>query len=528
MNVANHNADKDEVVKLPRPVKVLCIQLGFHEDYRDAGALASTYNDGIYYVASFLQNQFPDIHIDMCQMFWGEQPDEFPLETYDYIMISCLATMFWSNKPTLALIRQRKSRSCKIIFGGPHASFAPNEVLEYGDFAVLGEGEFPAAQLLLCLETGGRIKDVDNLCYVAEDGSLVINKTTHYGGIENPLNPALLNSNRRGRIQWAAVSMSRGCPYSCSFCYSIRILGRQFRPKDVGTIRQELQGINQQIGSRRFYVSDINFATNKKFCHSIADTVRDLDYRYIAMTRIELADDIELLRDLKSAGFEEYYIGVESEQPKVLNTFNKRCDVSRQTERLLAFAREDVYIQSGIMFGLDFQDAAAIEYSARWCAEARIPHPIFMCLAEYPFQKVLFGSHQDVEDHRIIIGGPTYQHYSYVGMFPRQMPPSVLQRQILEAYNIFFERAYEIETRPQRRMRLKNHARCVKPGNDGMLKHISYLESIERPYYTSAGMLKEDLLKSDFEGRYGALKARLAATVKLDGPIAKAYEVLSV
>jgi hypothetical protein len=105
------------------------------------------------------------------------------------------------------------------------------------------------------------------------------------------------------------------------------------------------------------------------------------------------------------------------------------------------------------------------------------------------------------------------------------MRPSVLQRKILEAYNIFFERAYAIETRPQRRMRLKNHARCVKPGNDGMLKHISYLENIERPYYTSAGILKEDLLKADFENRYGALKARLTATVKRDGPTVKAYEV---
>jgi hypothetical protein len=200
-----------------------------------------------------------------------------------------------------------------------------------------------------------------------------------------------------------------------------------------------------------------------------------------------------------------------------LKTWNKRCDPSLQTERLLRLAEEDIYVQSGIMFGLDSQDAAAIEYSAEWCAEARITHPIFMCLAEYPFQRVLFGSHQDVDDHRIIIGGPTYQHYSYVGIFPRRMPPSVLQRRILDAYGIFFKRAYEIETRPQRRMRLKNHARCVQPGNDGMLKHIRFLEEIEKPYYTPAGELREDLLKADFEDRYGPLRDRLARTVRAGG-----------
>jgi len=496
--------------------RVLCIQLGFHDDFRDAGALATTYNDGIYYVASFLKREYPALRLDVCQMFWGENPGDFPLESYDYVLISCLATHFWSNLDVLREIQRRKKPGCKVVFGGPHPSFAPHEVLEYGDFAVLGEGEIPAAQLLACLEGSGDLDEVDNLCYLGGDGTLVINENRHYGSIDNPILPELLESDRRGRIQWAAISMSRGCPFQCSFCYSIRILGRQFRPKNAAGIRRELQAISRQIDARRFYVSDINFATNKEFCHRVAAEVGDLGLRFIAMTRIELADDVQLVRELRQAGFEEYYVGVESERPEVLRTFNKRCDVSKQTERLLRFAEEDVYIQSGIMFGLETQDEEAIRHSARWCAEARIPHPIFMCLAEYPFQNTMFGSHQDVEDHRIIIGGPTYQHYSYVGIFPRHMRPSTLQRLILDCYDVFFARADEIETRPQRRMRLKNHARCVAPGNSGMLKHIRFLEEIEKPYYTPSGRLREDLLKADFEDRHGPLRERLARTARPD------------
>lgn len=498
--------------------RMLFIQLGFHPDYRDAGALASTYNDGIYYVASFLKRQFPDIVTDVCQMFWGEDPGDFPLETYDYILISSLATTFYANKHALDEIARRRKKTSAVIFGGAHATFAPHEVLDYADYAILGEGEIAAAKLIHCLETGGDISEIENLCYAGDGGRLVINRNKHYPLPDNPIMPELLRSARRGRIQWAAVSFSRGCPYSCSFCYSIRILGREFRAKDVAGIPLELQGIHREIDARRFYVSDINFATSKRFCHEVAEAVRPLDYRFIAMTRIELADDVALLRELKSAGFEEYYIGVESESPAVLKSYNKRCDPSRQTQRLLTLAEEDVYVQSGIMFGLDTQGPEAIEYSARWCAEARISHPIFMCRAEYPFQKILFNSHQDVEDHRIIIGGPTYQHYSYVGIFPRNMPPSVLQRRILDCYTTFFRYANEIETRPQRRMRLKNHARCVQPGNEGMLKHIRFLEEIEKPYYTASGELREDLLRSDFDNRYGALRERLAGTIRQGNP----------
>lgn len=497
---------------------MLFVQLGFHPDYRDAGALASTYNDGIYYVASFLMRQFPDITCDVCQMFWGEEPGEFPLETYDYILVSSLATTFYAQKAALDEIARRRNKKSKVIFGGAHATFAPHEVLDYADYAILGEGEIAAAKLIHCLESGGEPTEIENICYLRDDGTLVINKNKHYPLPDNPLLPELLRSSRRPRIQWAAVSLSRGCPYSCSFCYSIRILGREFRTKNVADIPMELQGISNEIGARRFYISDINFATNKRFCHAVADAVRPLDYRFIAMTRIELADDVALLRELKSAGFEEYYLGVESESPAVLATYNKRCDASLQTQRLLTLAQEDVYVQAGIMFGLDTQGPDQIAYSARWCAEARISHPIFMCRAEYPFQKILFNSHQDIDDHRIIIGGPTYQHYSYVGMFPRNMPPSVLQRRILDCYTTFFQRADEIETRPQRRMRLKNHARCVQPGNSGMLKHIQFLEQIEKPYYNRGGELREDLLKRDFESKYGRLRERLATTVRQGNP----------
>ena len=136
-------------------------------------------------------------------------------------------------------------------------------------------------------------------------------------------------------------------------------------------------------------------------------------------------------------------------------------------------------------------------------------HPVFVCLAEYPFQELLFGSRQDIEDHRIIMEVPTYQHYSFVGIFPRHMRPSELQRGILDSYGIFFQRAFEIERRPQRRSRLKAYALSVDRGRAGMEQHIRFLEELEKPYYTASGTLKEDLLKADFDARHGELRSWL-------------------
>ena len=151
-------------------------------------------------------------------------------------------------------------------------------------------------------------------------------------------------------------------------------------------------------------------------------------------------------------------------------------------------------------------------------------HPVFVCLAEYPFQDLLFGARQDIEDYRIIMEVPTYQHYSFVGIFPRHMRPSDLQRGILDSYGIFFRRALEIEQRPQRRARLKAYSRSVDQSRVGMERHIRFLEELEKPYYTASGTLKEDLLRADFDARHGALRDWLTRSSKRNDPqFVKAY-----
>ncbi|MEV5988491.1 radical SAM protein [Streptomyces sp. NPDC052051] len=488
-------------------LNILCVQLGFHEAYPDASTLATTYNDGIYYVASFVQQEFPQARVEMCQMFWGEKPEDFPLADYDYILISALATHFWSNIETLELIQRHKRSDCVVIMGGPHAAFAPYEALRYADYAVTAEGEIPTVQLITALEAGQPATDVDNLAYIGADGELTLNKVTRFGGFANAINPQFLT--RAPKLHWATVSMSRGCPFNCSFCYAIRLLGRRFRTKTAQDVRSELDAIHEQTGCTRFYVTDLNFTTRKSYCREIAETFRDRDYKFIAMSRINHADDMDLVLDLKRSGFEEYCLGVESEDPSVLQAFNKRVDPSEQTRRLVRFAENDIAIHSAIIFGLDVQDRQAIESTAYWCAEARIMHPVFVCLAEYPFQDLLYGARQDIEDHRIIMEVPTYQHYSFVGIFPRHMRPSELQQGILDSYGIFFKRAFEIERRPQRRARLKAYQRSVECGRAGMEQHIRFLTELEKPYYTSSGTLKEDRLKADFDARYGDLRTWL-------------------
>jgi radical SAM superfamily enzyme YgiQ (UPF0313 family) len=503
-----------------RRLKILLLQLGNHHSFRDRTALThrgfrtrdsmawayvsyepGTYSDGLYYVASFLMEHLPDAQFDVCQMLWGDDPADYPIESYDYILVSGLATHFWSNLAAMRLVRERKRRGAWSIMGGPHATFAPYEALEYVDFVILGEGEVPALQLIEALESGGSLAGVDNIGYVGADGLLQMGEMRRYGNLGVTIHPSLLRN--APPLPWAPVSMSRGCPFNCSFCYAVRLLGRQFRPKEIGDIRREVDALSAQNGCKRFLVTDLNFATQKEFCHDVARAFRGAPYKFIALTRASIADDEDLVEDLKAAGFEDYYFGVESEDPDVLKAFNKNIEAGEQTTRLLKMAEHDIFIHAGLIFGTDAQDKVAVERTARWCAESRIIHPNFYCITDYPFQGVLHGHRQDVEDHRIIMRHINYQHFSFVGIFPRHMRPSVLQRTLARVSDEFFVRALEIETRPKRIVRLKAVARLKAAERQEVERHTAFLEQLEAPYYTGAGELKEDLLKSDFDSQYG-------------------------
>ena len=369
-----------------RPLNILAVQLGFNDSFPDVSTLATTYNDGIYYVASFVKKQLENASVDMCQMFWGESPLDLPLERYDYILISALATHFWSNLDVLDALQRRRKKGSVLVMGGPHAAFAPYEALKYADFAVIAEGEIPTLELIQALEAGEDPYGINNIAYIDEQGLLRINECQRFSGISNTIDPGLLA--KAPKLHWATVSMSRGCPFNCSFCYAIRLLGRQFRPKSVEDIVGELDGIYRQTGCSRFYVTDLNFTTRADFCEAVADAVQDRQYKFIAMSRVEHADNLDLVLRLRRAGFEEYCLGVESESQKVLTAFNKKVDAGGQTGQLRRFAENDINIHSAIIFGLDIQDRDAILATARWCADARIVHPTFVCLAEYPFQKI--------------------------------------------------------------------------------------------------------------------------------------------
>ena len=112
---------------------------------------------------------------------------------------------------------------CITIVGGPHATACPQEVAEYADYVITGEGEFTLPRLLYQLEEG-------------KNGNIPGVTTTHFS---QPVTSAVrLDAYPAFSEQKGYVEISRGCPFACGYCQTPQIFGHCIRHRSIDAIAQ--------------------------------------------------------------------------------------------------------------------------------------------------------------------------------------------------------------------------------------------------------------------------------------------------
>ncbi len=109
------------------------------------------------------------------------------------------------------------------IVGGPHATASPNEVAQYADYVIVGEGEYTLPRLLEDIERGGS----GNISGVAtRDHHIPATSCVRLDAY-----PAF--SDKQGFVE-----ISRGCPFACGYCQTPQIFGHCMRHRSIDTIAE--------------------------------------------------------------------------------------------------------------------------------------------------------------------------------------------------------------------------------------------------------------------------------------------------
>lgn len=250
-------------------------------------------------------------------------------------------------------------KNVKILFGGIHTTVLPFQIIEIVknnvDFLFLGEAEesFPhfmlsqvSSSALIC-DIPGVITNEPTNEMTLKNRSLVMNLDEYpsyvdYLGLINNFNSyqSVTEQNIWGKHfspnGVALLISARGCKGACTFCSTPSL----WRWKK-GSIRYEF-GISvvakmltyYDLGYRVFYFRDDDFLCNRERVISILEKINDSilsgklakDFGWCCMARADNVD-IDLLTRMRDSGLAGIAFGVESGDPEILKSINKKLSL---------------------------------------------------------------------------------------------------------------------------------------------------------------------------------------------------------
>ena len=241
-------------------------------------------------------------------------------------------TTFAASAFYVAQITKELFPSCPVIFGGPHATVKPEEILQISphvDYVVRGEGELTLQELVQCLETGSpHLTAIDGLS-MREPSGIRHNKerasVRDIDTIPIPDRGLLMNEKKYSPEDMGMIMTSRGCPYNCTYCASSKRVS--YRSPD--NVLEEIMMVHGKYRTTQFTFKDDSFTVNRKrveeLCHKILQ--KKLHINWECNTRADLIDGA-LLNLMKKSGCNFIKIGIESGSEKILGAMNKKISLS--------------------------------------------------------------------------------------------------------------------------------------------------------------------------------------------------------
>src|SRR6266851_5654666 len=173
---------------------------------------------------------------------------------------------------------------------------------------------------------------------------------------------------------------TRGCPFNCEFCDIIEIYGRVPRTKSNQQILAELDTL-LRIGWRgEVFIVDDNFIGNKKNVRLLMPELAEWSARnnypfsFTTEASVNLADDDELLEQMRTAGFRQVFIGIETPVVESLKEAQKgqntRRDLIDSVRHVQSYGME---VLGGFIVGFDNDPDDIFELQMNFIRESAIP-----------------------------------------------------------------------------------------------------------------------------------------------------------
>ncbi|MFP4175991.1 MAG: B12-binding domain-containing radical SAM protein [Planctomycetota bacterium] len=271
----------------------------------------------------------------------------------DLVAISCMLTCQMPRGWEIA--RQYRERGHRVIFGGIGTMLHAEETMQYADSVLLGEAEGHMREILLDAENDD-LKPLYDFLHDFPDTSII-----------EPARRDILDRdlyNFRGVQMVDLVHASRGCKFNCFPCCTPYLGGRQFRPRPIDNVVEEVAGIDN---NRLFFV-DNSLAQDDQWEKDLFRALKPLKKKWISHP---IKDDDEILDLAADAGCWYVYQAIVNTSEVIANRVRKLKD-------------RGIGVEGTILLGLDEHDEDYIKRLVDFLLELELDLAEFTILTPYP------------------------------------------------------------------------------------------------------------------------------------------------
>lgn len=277
-----------------------------------------------------------------------------------------------------------------VVAGGPHASAAPQNLLEIAksiDVIVIGEGEHTFLELLCFIHNERRIEDIKGIAY-RENGKIILTPRRDY--IENldeipfparhlllPLDSYPFAGHCYNKLPVTSMITSRGCPHNCNFC-SQGVFGQRYRARSAESIVFEMEELVKRYNIKSIMIVDDTFTLDKKRVYAICKLIwrKGLNVSWLCYAGIQEVDK-EMLIEMKQAGCYQIYYGIESGSQRILNIMNKGITIEQIKTAVKDTKEAGLEVRGQFMLGYPTETLEEIKRTISFAKELNLDYAEF-------------------------------------------------------------------------------------------------------------------------------------------------------
>lgn len=314
-----------------------------------------TVHIGLASLAAYAREKHEDLEFKVLdtRVATKKETRSFFEEKFDLIGMTVFSPVYFEVTALFNRIK-KNDPDVPIVLGGPYVTTIREEIFEEtpADFAVYGEGEITFSELISHLKGKMELKDIAGLMYLNGGGKVNINPPRERMKDLDILPIPAYDIFPMDRYPLHRMVTSRGCIFSCSWCNSSSIWGKNYREMSAERVVEELEHLVRHYGKKIFVFGDNTFNADLKRVEAFCDLL--LEKKMDILWSISLRPDIltpEIARKMKVAGCYNVSIGIESANDRILENMGKGTTIEKISEGIKMLKEAGIEIMSQYVIG---------------------------------------------------------------------------------------------------------------------------------------------------------------------------------